>query len=82
MNDQPDTLVGDPLLPDAFQTAKIALATQGRGVQRWLAALAAIVAAQHDTQPEGLEINVNGVVINVTYARFEPDNDPRDLLIP
>jgi hypothetical protein len=66
MNDIPD---------HELLTAKLALVSPDRGAQRWLAALAAIVAAQHEEQPEGLELNVNGIVINVTYDRFEPGDD-------
>lgn len=66
--------LNDPENPD-FLAAKIAFCDMETRVSKWLCAAAYVLIAQNDEQPEGIELNVQGVKLRLSYEGPADDSD-------
>lgn len=60
---------------EEFLNAKIVFAGIERPTAKWLGAAAMILARQYEEQPEGLEINLLGVKMRLTYEGTAEDDE-------
>ena len=54
-----------------FMMAKVIFCDLDQEAKRWLFAAAYLLMAQQETQPEGIEITVQGAKLRITYEGTE-----------
>lgn len=68
-----DDCVGNIIDNEDLFRSRMAFVKPGTPTVRWFLNVAIMLIAQHYEQPEGVELNINGIKINLSFSGYEPD---------